>query len=460
MKKIFLLLLIALNSPKSYTLPLKTNPQEIVFDSEAYDFITDLCRPILKFLPAKTLLQFYFINSPEINAFATTQHVFINTGLFQSLDLNSLVGILVHELGHIAGKHVLQFQEALKKAQTKGLVSTILGLLVMTAGALGKGSSSTMGAGGGLQYLGEVFALHDIHHFSRSQEGAADQFALKVLRSLNWPLSGFMNVMEDFAKKESLYKNEHMPYLRTHPFSQDRLESARRALEFANPKTPTCLPAPILDKFYRVKIKFIAFTSPVESATDSVQQACVPPEYKSYGKAIAMYRQGSLQEALSELESFEKNCSQNAFTLELRSQILFDLNQAEKAWQAIGLACKMRPRDALIQAQKAIVSLQTDKQTHIQESIRCLQRLTHAPSPQTGSLWYWLAVAFGKTNQPGKMQVALAEYALYKGELPRVQQHVRLALKLLKPQDPYYHKAKDLEHLLKSNPPSSFQGEH
>ena len=456
MKKNFLLLLIALNSPKSYTLPLKTNPEEIVFDSEAYDFITDLCRPILKFLPSKTLLQFYFINSPEINAFATTQHVFINTGLFQSLDLNALVGILVHELGHIAGKHVLQFQEALKKAQTKGLISTILGLLVMTAGALGKGSSSTIGAGGGLQQLGEVFALHDIHHFSRSQEGAADQFALKVLRSLNWPLSGFMNVMEDFAKKEILYKNEHMPYLRTHPFSQDRLESARRALEFANPKAPTCLPAPILDKFYRVKIKFIAFTSPVESAIDSVQQACVPPEYKPYGKAIALYRQGSLQEALSELENFEKNGSQNAFTLELRSQILFDLNRAEKAWQAIDLACKMRPRDALIQAQKAIVSLQSG--THIQESIRCLQRLTHAPSPQTGPLWYWLAVAFGKSNQPGKMQVALAEHALYKGELPRVQQHVRLALKLLKPQDPYYHKAKNLEHFLKSNSLSSFQG--
>src|SRR5689334_7469035 len=141
-----LLLLIAL----SFTLSARpVMAQAILRDAETETFLNDMERPIIQAAGLRPEnVQIVMIQDKEINAFvAGGQTVFINSGLIQAADsANEVQGVIAHELGHIAGGHVIRSGEGARTATGITLLSLLLGAAAMAAGA-GEAGMGVMMAG-------------------------------------------------------------------------------------------------------------------------------------------------------------------------------------------------------------------------------------------------------------------------------------------------------------------------
>ena len=101
-------------------------------------------------------------------------NLFLNTGLLmRTEDPSQLVGVVAHEIGHIAGGHLSRVGTPQRKAAAEMILATVLGAATAVVGAPGLGTAIIAG--------GQSYAQAGLMRFSRSQEQAADQAALTYL---------------------------------------------------------------------------------------------------------------------------------------------------------------------------------------------------------------------------------------------------------------------------------------
>ena len=285
-------------------------------------------------------------------------------------------------------------------------------------------------------------AVRQMGH-SREQEYFADNFSLSMLHKLNWPVSGFTDLMKKLAQRDGM---DFPLYLRTHPFAKDRVQACAKY-----PVVPSALIPPVIaQQFECVKIKVIAFCEPLSQAGSAVEKAKVPQWAKPYGQAIVAYRLGYFSQALDHLKRFEAAYKSSPFTQELRAQILFESGQVGPALAEINQAIAQRPNNVSLALLKAQIALGSS--TKAQEVVPLLERLRLAYN-DIPELWHWLGIAYGKTNRIGRMKICLAEEAVLEQEWDKAATLVKSGLKLLSPSDPYYHQGQDLETFIKREKP-------
>ncbi len=122
----------------------------IVRDAEIEALVRDYARPIFKAAGlSKSGIDIILVNDPRFNAFVAGRRMFINTGaLLQAETPNEIIGVIAHEAGHIAGGHRDRLREQLARAQTMAVISSLLGVGAMVAGAAtDTGGLASAGAG-------------------------------------------------------------------------------------------------------------------------------------------------------------------------------------------------------------------------------------------------------------------------------------------------------------------------
>ena len=75
------------------------------------------------------------VNDRNLNAFvAGGQRIFIHTGLLMKTDTpGQVIGVLAHEIGHIAGGHLSQKKRQLENATAHSILGTVLGGIIAVA---------------------------------------------------------------------------------------------------------------------------------------------------------------------------------------------------------------------------------------------------------------------------------------------------------------------------------------
>ena len=190
----------------------------------------------------------------------------------------------------------------------------------------------------------------------------------------------------------------------------------------------------VYKEFFKIKAKLLACTGlNIRSSLQEFRQrlSAIPKEYHSFAESIFFHRKGKLKEALAALERFEKAHQEDAFTWELRAQILFEGGYLTQALKAIHTALKMRPRDVGIKTYGAIIALESVNPEEWKRSALSLEGAVFG-SQKDPQLWYWLAIALGKLNRIGEMHLAMAEYAMGRGDIEEAGKHTHLALTHLK----------------------------
>lgn len=151
---------------------------------------------------------FFVIADKEFNAFAAPSGlIFVHSGLIEAMDdEGELYGVLAHEIGHVASRHIAEQMEQNTK------ISLGTAVLMLAGIALGTGPLGEAVITGGLA-AGQSMALH----FSRKDEEEADRLAYTWMEKNNRDPHEIVSMMQKMVRI-SKYRGGNLPqYLLTHP---------------------------------------------------------------------------------------------------------------------------------------------------------------------------------------------------------------------------------------------------
>jgi predicted Zn-dependent protease len=389
------------------------NTPSLIRDAETEKFLHQLADPIFEAANLNPQnIKIYIVNDDSINAFVSRgQNVFINTGLIRKYRTpDTLIGVIAHETGHIAAGHLARSFEGAENAQGAMLMSYLLGLGAIIAGAPDAGTALIMGGSNTAQRL--------YMKFTRNQEEAADQHAVQYLDKLAYPATGLVNLLEFFETEMIGYQGQIDEYLLSHPVSRKRIDLIKertRGKNFSDQKINQQLQR----SMNIVLAKLEAFIENPDVLLKKYQSR--NDEQANYIKAVALFKKGKIAESLKLLDQIivsknsKRDASELGFLFELKGQILFesgDVKNSALAYdRSIKLLSELDAAQAKIAFSAAILSLKEDDADLLKLAIKRLKEAEIFEN-ENPFLFRQLALAYSKIKDEGRSLLALAEFNL------------------------------------------------
>ncbi|MBV9859214.1 MAG: M48 family metallopeptidase [Alphaproteobacteria bacterium] len=376
----------------------------------------------------------YLVEDKQLNSFvAGGQAVFINTGLIlRAENPNQLIGVIAHETGHIAGGHITRAQEAMKNATIEGIIAMALGAAASVAGHSG---AAVLGA--------EGVAQRSFLQFSIAQEATADHAALNYLDRTCQSARGLLKFFGILEADEALSGEHEDPWARTHPLTAQRIDYVRDHVEHARCSDARDTPTNI-ELLRTVKMKLHAFLDE-PSTTLAAYPESDRSETARYARAIAYYRIPKLDRALPLIDGLIHDFPNNPYYRELKGQMLFENGRVREAQQPYEDAVRLEPAAALLRMSLAQVYIETNDPRLNKRAIAYLNDAARTEG-RDGSVWRFLAIAYGRDNQFGMAALSLAEEALASGKKKDALQQSTRAKQLLAKNTPPWFRADDIHH--------------
>ncbi|MEM7070865.1 MAG: M48 family metalloprotease [Pseudomonadota bacterium] len=387
--------------------PDKALSNGLVRDTEIENTLRYFINPLIKKsdLIEKQISTHLIIN-PSLNAFVTGgQNIFLYSGLVSATDQpEELIGVIAHELGHIASGHLALFQDDIDRAKNIGLLSAAIAVpLAILSGSGGAVAGSLAGSSGAAQ---RSFFSH-----SREKEFAADQFALSLLNRSGYNMNGFLTFMQKLSQRERLYGSGDS-YLRTHPLTKEREKAIESYIELNQKDNPQQPEKETIDYLYqRMRAKIIGYTMPYQQVLRRYGQTS-QSESALYARTFAYFQDENMPKALAEIDVLLAKRPDDPFYLETKADILFKMARFDEALAIYQHILKTIPWATLIHVSLARTMLQQSKDKDSLEEVVQILRKTVIQDPALISAWKQLAIAYGRLNQPALSHLAQAEEAL------------------------------------------------
>ncbi len=414
------IVLIFFISSKSYA------ASPLIRDAEIEKFLHELSDPI--FIAAglnPKNITIYIVNDDSLNAFVSGgQNVFIHTGLIRKYKTpDALIGVIAHESGHIAAGHLARSSESAAKAENAMLLSYLLGIGAMVGGSPAAGQALIMG--------GSQTAERLYMKFTREQEEAADQYAIKYLDRLSYPAKGLIELLEFFEQELVGYKGQIDEYLLSHPVSKKRIDviKARTADRNYSDKK-------INQKLQKsMDIALAKLEGFMENPDEIIRNYKNKyDDLSNYKKSIAFFKKGKVDSALDLLnvlidkKATENNQSELGFLYELKGQMLFENGRIQDSIIAYNEALKLLDKKYSAQSKiafsSAILALKQNDQDLLNLSIKHLEEAKEFED-ENPFLFRQLASAYSKINDEGRSLLALAEFNLLIDQKDKAQKYAK-----------------------------------
>lgn len=420
--------------------PTFADGMKIVRDEEIEQSLRIMSKPIFDQAGLSSdAVRFVLVENPELNAFvAGGQNIFLHSGLIlETQNPAELIGVIAHEAGHIADGHLLRGQTQVSNSSMQAMLTGFLGLAV----AMGTRSPD---AGMAIGSIGSTIATRNFLSHTRTQESSADQAGVRFLREARLPVTGLLSFMKKLESQELLPESQQSEYVQTHPLTQDRVDFLQHIVDdVLQGHTP-----PVWDELhYRIKAKLLGYLFP-----DYALQSKDMSVAGRYSRAIAWFRKGQTDKAMSLLTSLLKNEPENPYFYELKGQILFDGGAVDASIVAYARAVELAPFSSLIRITYA-QSLLESKEKQGERRAEAIRQLNVAISKERfmSEPHYLLAVAYGKDGQEGLSRLHLAERALLQNNLEFAKREANLARANLKKGTPAYLRAEDILDISEEN---------
>lgn len=412
-------------------------------DEETEQALKTFAQPIFEQagLSGETV-RFILVRDDDLNAFvAGGQNIFVNTGLIlETKTPDELIGVIAHESGHISGGHLFRTQEVVDDLSLQAMLANLLGM----AAAVGSGSGDV---GMAAASAGNTMAMRMMLRHSRVQETSADQAGVRFLEGAGLPVGGFLSFMEKLASQELLPESQQSEYVRTHPLTRDRIDFLANIAAQEKNKS-AALPAGWTELHARIKAKLLGYLWPDRALQDRGDSVA-----SRYGRAIANWRKGKSQAALTELDALLAQEKKNPFFLEQKGQILFESGRIDDAADAYRLAAETAPYSGLIRTAyaQALLESRRDAPAKTAEAVRQLQLALgrESRSPEAHRL---LAIAYGRQGNEGLSRLHMAEQGYLAGKNEYAAQEARLAQDKLPKNSPGWLRAQDIRDAIKKKP--------
>ena len=409
----------------------------LIRDAEIETIIRAYATPLFQAAGLEpSAIKVLLVNDNSLNAFvAGGQNLFINTGLLmRSENPSQVIGVIAHETGHIAGGHITRLYDALGEASIKSAVAMLLGAAAGIAS--GRGDVGQAIALGGLQ-VGQRSLLS----FTRTQEGEADQAALKILTATRQSARGmleFFNILGDQDLVSARYQD---PYTRTHPLTRDRIATVENYVQ-TSPYSDNAASPEFAEMHKRMRAKLVGFMDSFQTALRRYPAADTSAEAR-YARAVAYYRKADLATAVPLIDQLIAEAPGDPYYQELKGQMLFENGRVAEAVAPYEAAVRQAPSSGLLRLGLARAQLEAGQADLLDPAIDSLRAALRSES---GSAFTWrqLAIAYGRRGDEAEGSMALAEEALLLGKPQEALYHAGRAENLVPRGSPAWLKAQDI----------------
>lgn len=393
----------------------------IIRDAEVEGIIRDWTVPLFRAAGmAPSTLRLRIIKDDRLNAFTTGQgRLYLHTGtLMTAEDPGEIIGVIAHEVGHMAGGDVIKLKDQIEEAQITSLLTTLLGAAAGAATGRGDVAAGIMLGGQGTA-MGRFFA------FSRTQEAMADAFALRVLDETGQSAAGLLAFFERLGDQDLLPTSSQDLWARTHPLTFDRIEAVRHHVNATRAQV-----APPGAREQARHARMVAkLTGFLKSYGLTLRQ--YPPEDTSlparYARAIAYYRHNDLEEALAEIDALLAAHPDDPYFHEIKGQMLFENGRVTPAVASYRRAVKLAPESTLIVLGLAHALVESGGPKELAEAQQVLApAITH--ETENPFAWWLVANAYGRAGKIAMAAYAEAERAILLGKPDEALYHVRRAM--------------------------------
>ncbi|SON55423.1 TPR repeat-containing protein YfgC precursor [Hartmannibacter diazotrophicus] len=409
----------------------------LVRDAEAEALIADYARPLLKVAGlGSSNVDIRIVNDERFNAFvADNRHIFVTSGaIMDTRTPNELIGILAHEIGHLAGGHLAQLREELKNARIMAIIGALGGVAAGVAG--GSGQGAVAGA-----LAGQQFAQRSVLAYQRGQEQSADSAAFTYLSKTHQSGSGMISVFERLSSQDLFASRYGDPYMRSHPMASDRLshaESVARKSKYFNAKDDPAFVA----RHELVRAKFIAFVdSPQKVAKVYPKSDDSLPA--AYAQAILAYRIGSPTDALAKVDGLIKRQPKNPWFHELKGQILIETGKPGASIGPYQTAVSLAPSSGYLKVMLGHAQVASGNDKYLNDAIANLRKGL-ADDPDAAIGYRQLGIAYARSGNIPLADLATAEGYLAAGDITSARQYAARAREALKRGTPAWLRAEDI----------------
>ncbi|OJY71030.1 MAG: hypothetical protein BGP12_07745 [Rhodospirillales bacterium 70-18] len=416
-------------------------PLVVIRDAETETLLRTFANPLFRAAGLSPgMVRIIVIRDDALNSFVSTgNRMFINSGLIaRCRDAGELIGVIAHETGHIRGGHLLRLPEMMRAAMLKSIAAMLIGA---AAGVAGGSPDAAIGTALG----GQQMAMRGFLSFTRSMEQAADQSALEELDANHWSSRGMLELLRVMQEQDALTSDLQDPYLLTHPLTRDRIALVAAHVA-ASPYSSTPFPPGFESGFAMVRAKLRAFLDP-SSLTLRRVSADDRSAPARYARAIALYRLGHTDQAVALIDGLLAEQPGNPWLHELKGQILFEGGRGRAAIAPYQEAERLAPGQPLIRAGLARAMIETNDRLLLQPAITQLQAAL-ARERDDAENWRLLGIAWGRLGNLGQADLALAEEAMARDDIPAAKRLATRALKAL-PAGPARQRALDIANAVK-----------
>ncbi len=411
--------------------------QSILRDAETEALLNDMSAPLITAAGLRPRdVQIVLLNDDSINAFvAGGQIVYVHSGLLQAADnANEVQGVIAHELGHIADGHIILQDAALKPALGITLLSMVIGLAAIAAGA-GEAGAGILGAG-------QQVALGKYLAFSRVQESTADASAVKYLNKAGITGKGMLSFFKKLQGQEFRYGlNNIDPFMQTHPLSGERIQTMSADLQ-GSPAWSTPADPKLQERFLRIKAKLNGYLLPPPQTLNKYPDTD-QTVYAHYARAYAYHKGGYPQKADAEANALVKADPDDPYFQEIKGQILLEAGKPGESLAPLRLATEGTRNNPLIATTLGHALIATEDRANYPEATRVL-RTAVSRDDENPFAWVQLGTVYELTGDEPRAALATAERASMTGDVRTAVQSARYAMARIPQNTPDWIRAQDI----------------
>lgn len=430
--------LIALLALLMLVSALPVRAQSILRDAETEALFADMSHDIVKAADLNPRnMRIVLINDGSINAFvAGGQAVYIHSGLISAAtSVNEVQGVIAHEIGHVTGGHVPLQGQMMQEATGIGILSLVLGVAAIAAGA-GE-------AGAGILAAGQQAAMGKFLAFSRTQESAADAAGARYINRAGISGKGMLDFFKKLQNQEfRLAIPQNNAYQRTHPLSGQRIANLTGELS-TSPAWNKPSDSQLEARFKRVQAKLRGYVS---EANDTLRiypttDNSIPAHY---ARAYAYHRSGYPAQAEAETAALVQSAPGDPYFLELQGQILLESGRPADALEPLRRATLSTRYQPLIATTFGHALIATEDVAHLDEAEKVLRQAV-ARDDRNPWAWQQLGTVYERKGDTARTALATAEQASLTNDPMRALMSARAALAGLPPNSSDYIRAQDIQ---------------
>ncbi len=415
----------------------------IIRDAEIEGLMRLYTRPLLRAAGLNPdNVHVFLLNDSRINAFAADgSRIFINTGLLQKAATpNMVIGVLAHEIGHLAGGHLARRGLAIEKASNMAIISMLLGVATAVGGAVA-GQHQAGKLGEGIMLGGQSLAQRSILSYVRAQESSADQAAVKFLNATHQSGKGMLELFYKLSN-ESLASAHYIdPYTLTHPMPLDRVRNLERMVK-ASPYYNTPDPPALVLRHKLMQAKLDGFLNPAAQVYRKYPTSDTSAPAR-YARAVAAFRIGDLNTVLRETDILIKMIPPDPYFHELKGQALLDSGKTNEAIPSLRKAVSMLPKSGLIRMLLAQALLATNTKRTTAEALRNLI-LAQRDEPDHPKIHLFMSTAYARQGNIPMAELEAAEAAYLRGDKDLAARQAKSARQHFAAGSPEWLRANDI----------------